>query len=102
MGSSSKPAMEREERQRRPTTEKIQFSESTKTFLLRNVEFSEIEEACNGWTDILGAGGFGEVYKGVWNGQNIAVKRLRNDKRPGGAQGEIEMILIIIFIYVDY
>ena len=57
------------------------------TFLLRNVLFSEIEEACNGWFEILGAGGFGEVYKGVWNGQNIAVKRLRNDKKPGDVQG---------------
>ena len=57
------------------------------TFLLRNVLFSEIEEACNGWREILGAGGFGEVYKGLWNGQNIAVKRLRNDKKPGDVQG---------------
>ena len=57
------------------------------TFLLRNVLFSEIEEACNGWREILGAGGFGEVYKGLWNGQNIAVKRLRNDKKPEDVQG---------------
>ena len=57
------------------------------TFLLRNVLFSELEEACNNWCEILGAGGFGEVYKGIWNGQNIAVKRLRNDKKPGDVQG---------------
>ena len=80
---SPRSSLAREEPRRRFPSEKIQFRESTKTFLLRNVNFSEIEEACNNWTDILGVGGFGEVYKGVWNGQNIAVKRLRNDKRPG-------------------
>ena len=81
---------------RRFPSEKIQFRESTKKFMLRNVAFSEIEEACNGWCDILGAGGFGEVYKGVWNGQNIAVKRLRNDKRPGDVKGKVDIPVIQI------
>ena len=61
--------------------------------MLRNVDFQEIEHSCNGWRDPLGAGGFGEVFKGVWNGQNIAVKRLRNDKRPGDIKGYITILI---------
>ena len=30
--------------------------------------------------NFLGKGGFGEVYKGVWQGQEIAVKKLRKEK----------------------
>ena len=84
---SPRTSLDTNEHRRRIPSEKIPIRESTKMFLLRNVKFSEVEQACNGWFDILGAGGFGEVYKGLWNGQNIAVKRLRNDKRPSGIQG---------------
>ena len=72
---------------RRNPSERVSMRESTRRFLLRNVDFAELEMACNGWSDILGKGGFGEVYKGRWNGQDIAVKRLRNDKRPHDVQG---------------
>ena len=30
--------------------------------------------------NFLGRGGFGEVYKGTWNGQEIAVKKLRRER----------------------
>ena len=72
----------------RRSSERILHRDPNKTFLLRNVPFSEIEEACHRWSDILGVGGFGEVYKGTWNGQNVAVKRLRNDKRPIDIKGK--------------
>ena len=71
----------------RRLSDKMLYRDPNKTFLLRNVPFSEIEEACHKWSDILGVGGFGEVYKGTWNGQNVAVKRLRNDKRPNDMKG---------------
>ena len=73
----------------RRSSERILHRDPNKTFLLRNVPFSEIEEACHRWSDILGVGGFGEVYKGTWNGQNVAVKRLRNDKRPIDIKGKL-------------
>ena len=74
-------------RMRIPSEKLSSRESSTNMFLLRNVDFTELEMACNGWSDILGLGGFGEVYKGRWNGQDIAVKRLRNNKRPRDVQG---------------
>ena len=72
----------------RRSSERMLHRDPNKTFLLRNVPFSEIEDACHHWSEILGVGGFGEVYKGTWNGQNVAVKRLRNDKRPTDMKGK--------------
>ena len=83
---SPRLSLDANDRRRNPS-QKVSMRESTKMFLLRNVDFAEIEMACDGWSDILGVGGFGEVYKGRWNGQEIAVKRLRNDKRPRDVQG---------------
>ena len=48
--------------------------------LLDVVPFEELRECCNGWSDRLGAGGFGEVYKGVRHCQNIAVKKFKKEK----------------------
>ena len=86
-GSSASTSLSADDDRRRHLSNRISMQESTKLFMLRNVDFDEIERSCNGWSDPLGAGGFGEVFKGVWNGQNIAVKRLRNDKRPGDIKG---------------
>ena len=51
--------------------------------MLRNVPFPELAEACNNFShdNLLGKGGFGEVYIGKWNGQQIAVKRIREERR---------------------
>ena len=48
-----------------------------------NVPFEELKKDCNGFhpSNIIGRGGFGEVYKGRRNYQDIAVKRIRRDKR---------------------
>jgi len=53
----------------------------------QNVPFNELFEACNGFSmgqenqeNFLGRGGFGEVYKGFWRGQDIAVKKLRKER----------------------
>ena len=51
--------------------------------MLRNVPFLELAQACNNFSheSLLGRGGFGEVYIGKWNGQQIAVKRIREERR---------------------
>ncbi|CAA2999093.1 proline-rich receptor kinase PERK8 [Olea europaea subsp. europaea] len=49
--------------------------------------YEELSQATNGFSTILGSGGFGCVYKGVLtDGREIAVKQLK----AGGGQGERE------------
>ena len=45
-------------------------------FGLQNVSFDELEKACDGFRkeNLLGKGGFGEVYKGRRNNQDIESK----------------------------
>ena len=45
-----------------------------------NVPFEELKKDCNGWSYEIGKGGFGEVYRGRRNYQDIAVKSIRRDK----------------------
>ena len=54
--------------------------------MLNNVDVRELAQACNGFhiSNQIGKGGFGIVYRGRWNGQDIAVKRIKDErKRPG-------------------
>ena len=54
--------------------------------MLKNVDVRELAKACNGFhiSNQIGKGGFGVVYRGRWNGQDIAVKRIKDErKKPG-------------------
>ena len=48
---------------------------------LSNVPFEELKRSCNNFDTLIGRGGFGEVYKGQRNCNDIAVKLIRGDKR---------------------
>jgi len=42
------------------------------------ITYNELEEATNYWNkeNILGKGGFGVVFKGIWKNTAVAIKRL--------------------------
>lgn len=46
--------------------------------VLPMLEYKELEVATNKWSkyNILGKGGFGTVYKGVWKNTDVAIKRI--------------------------
>ncbi|GER31902.1 leucine-rich repeat receptor-like kinase [Striga asiatica] len=69
---------------------------------LRKFEFRELESATHNFSskNILGKGGFGNVYKGCLNdGSIVAVKRLKDVDKIGGEiqfQTEVEMISLAV------
>ncbi|BAH92834.1 Os04g0634500, partial [Oryza sativa Japonica Group] len=77
-----------------PADEAIFRSDSVKSAVLSSplVEFSTIYSATNNFSNKLGGGGFGFVYKGVLpDGQEIAVKRLSNRSSQGLEEFKNEM-----------
>lgn len=44
------------------------------------ISYAELREATNNWSDdhILGAGGFGTVFHGVWKYTKVAIKRIKS------------------------
>ncbi|GAV60068.1 Pkinase domain-containing protein/LRRNT_2 domain-containing protein/LRR_8 domain-containing protein [Cephalotus follicularis] len=69
---------------------------------LRRFQFRELQVATNNFSSkrILGKGGFGNVYKGIFqDGTNVAVKRLKDGNAIGGEiqfQTEVEMISLAV------
>ena len=46
------------------------------------LKYEDIAAACNNWNPTLkiGEGGFGQVFKGVWKHQEVAIKTIKKDK----------------------
>ncbi|KAF2282754.1 hypothetical protein GH714_043163 [Hevea brasiliensis] len=69
---------------------------------LRRFQFRELQSATNNFSNknILGKGGFGNVYKGILqDGTVVAVKRLKDGNAVGGDiqfQTEVEMISLAV------
>lgn len=69
---------------------------------LRRFQFRELQIATNNFSNknILGKGGFGNVYKGILHdGTVVAVKRLKDGNAIGGErqfQTEVEMISLAV------
>jgi len=43
-----------------------------------NIPYEDLKVCCNGFSESLGRGGFGEVFKGKWREQPIAAKKIEN------------------------
>ena len=54
--------------------------------MLKNLDVRELAQACNNFhiSNQIGKGGFGVVYRGRWNGQDIAVKRIKDERKNPG------------------
>ena len=70
--------------------------EGRKGFKLKVYCVSSIMDATNCFSDEnkLGEGGYGPVYKGLFDGQEIAIKRLSRSSRQGLTEFKNELIIV--------
>ncbi|XP_010492463.1 PREDICTED: cysteine-rich receptor-like protein kinase 14 isoform X2 [Camelina sativa] len=59
-------------------------------------DFKAIEDATNKFSEsnIIGRGGFGEVFMGILNGTEVAIKRLSKASRQGGREFKNEVVVV--------
>ncbi|CAN6853163.1 unnamed protein product [Brassica oleracea] len=79
-------------RRRRKFAEKLEDWETE--FRKNRLNFKDLYYATRGFSDLLGSGGFGSVYKGVMKKKEIAVKRVSNESRQGLKEFVSEIVTI--------
>lgn len=61
------------------------------------IDYAELTEGTNNWSDrlILGKGGFGTVFRGIWKHTDVAIKRIerRGDQTEESNQIQIQQSL---------
>lgn len=57
---------------------------------------SEVVNITNNFERVLGKGGFGKVYNGLLNGDQVAVKILSEESAQGYKEFRAEVILLLI------
>ncbi|CAF1715319.1 unnamed protein product [Brassica napus] len=79
-------------RRRKKFSEKLEDWETE--FRKNRLKFKDLYYATRGFSDLLGSGGFGSVYKGVMKKKEIAVKRVSNESRQGLKEFVSEIVTI--------
>ncbi|KAF3560654.1 hypothetical protein DY000_02010883 [Brassica cretica] len=79
-------------RRRKKFAEKLEDWETE--FRKNRLKFKDLYYATRGFSDLLGSGGFGSVYKGVMKKKEIAVKRVSNESRQGLKEFVSEIVTI--------
>ncbi|CAK9169280.1 unnamed protein product [Ilex paraguariensis] len=86
----------RKQRKQRKPEHKVEDDDEITILETLRYDFGTIETATNNFSDKLGEGGFGPVYKGTLpNGKEIAVKRLSKGSGQGEQEFRNEVLLVV-------
>lgn len=76
-----------------PNVSKIIHKLNEANATIPQVAYSELEEATNKWSDNnkLGSGGFGIVFKGLWKGTDVAIKKIVYRGSLSDSKGKLQI-----------